>query len=260
MRAKRRAAWVAAGAIGVTVAFLALVLSPAAAPLALASVDGQPAHRRTIQWYDFTRGAEGSFSVVVPVEAFERARADTLTRARILLGDDAAYAELVNLRSGAIRAVAAELRQVARGDDELFANLALQVAHQTVYRSTFAPRSAVETLVEGAGDCDTFVVLVASILRAGGLPVVLLLYRPQIGLLSFREGHMQVAVGLDEPPRLLPRASAHANYVQHEGTAYYVAETTLRPGFNEEWRTGWRVGQAGAPRGFAGPDVVIPVP
>lgn len=256
----RRARYAVACSAIAVLALLLLAVAPAGQPLSFSSVGGQAVVRRTIQWNDFVNQREGSFVVTVPVDVYERSRADAITRARILLGDDAAYVDLVDANAPAMRAVAAQLRKVAGDNDELFADLALQVAHQSVYRSTFAAKSGLETLAQGEGDCDPFVVLVASIVRAGGLPVVLLLYKPRIGLSGFGEGHMQLGVGLPEPPQLLGKRAASAHYVEHEGQAYFVAETTLKPGFNPGWREGWRVGQSGAPRGFGGPDAILPVP
>lgn len=112
-------------------------------------------------------------------------------------------------------------------DDEDFANAVLMIVHQIPYEVTVPPQYPVETLVENKGDCDIFSCVAASILKAGGLNVVLLYYESQ--------SHMNIAVSLSHMP-LDVRGQVY--YVTVDGVQYYMAETT-----GGDWENGWRVGE-----------------
>jgi hypothetical protein len=110
---------------------------------------------------------------------------------------------------------------------EDFANGALMIVHQITYVETMPAKYPVETIVDGQGDCDLFSYIAASIMKAGGLEVVLLYYEKQT--------HMNIGVHLSSAPKDA-RESVH--YVTHDGTRYYVAECT-----GGNWKDGWRVGE-----------------
>lgn len=112
-------------------------------------------------------------------------------------------------------------------DDEDFTNQVLTIIHQIPYNAVTPVYYPVETLVKNTGDCDLFSVLAASILKAGGLDVVLLHYTS--------EEHMNIGVHLDKKPQSarLPICS-----VERGGVTYYVAEST-----STNWQEGWRVGE-----------------
>jgi hypothetical protein len=112
-------------------------------------------------------------------------------------------------------------------DDEDFANAVLMIVHQITYEVTVSPKYPVETLVENTGDCDIFSYVAASILKAGGLNVVLLYYESQ--------SHMNIAISLSHTPH---DARGQVYYVTVNGTQYYTAETT-----GGDWENGWRVGE-----------------
>jgi hypothetical protein len=111
--------------------------------------------------------------------------------------------------------------------DEDFANEVLTIIHQIPYEVITPAYYPVETIVQNRGDCDLFSLFAASILKAGGLDVVLLYYA--------NEEHMNIGVHLNEPPQnaRLPVFSVKSN-----GVTYYVAEST-----SSDWREGWRVGE-----------------
>lgn len=71
--------------------------------------------------------------------------------------------------------------------DEEFVNVVLMLVHQIPYEVSIV-RYAIETLVNNFGDCDTLSYLAASIIKAGGLDVVLLEYEDQ--------KHMNIGVHL----------------------------------------------------------------
>lgn len=112
-------------------------------------------------------------------------------------------------------------------DDEDFANGVLMIVHQIPYVESAAQKYPVETVVENEGDCDLFSFIAASVMKAGGLDVVLLLYEGQ--------SHMNVGVHLSQEPE---DARSTIHYYSYDEKRYYVAECT-----GDDWRNGWRVGE-----------------
>ncbi len=110
---------------------------------------------------------------------------------------------------------------------EDFANGVLMLVHQIPYVESDPQKYPVEVMAENEGDCDLFSIIAASIMKAGGLDVVLLLLE--------QHDHMWVGVNLDESPR---DARTQVYFYRNEGKKYYVAETT-----GGNWETGWRVGE-----------------
>ena len=123
-------------------------------------------------------------------------------------------------------------------DEEDFANGVLMILHQIPYNESDR-RFPIETIVENEGDCDTFSYLAASIMKAGGVEVVLLYYE--------NESHMNVGVGLSQSPQ---DARSVVHYYEFQGTNYYVAECT-----GGNWQEGWRVGEC--PEDFEGASAVV---
>lgn len=113
---------------------------------------------------------------------------------------------------------------------EDFANGALMIVHQINYVETLPAKYPVETMIDGQGDCDLFSYIAASIMKAGGLDVVLLYYEAQT--------HMNIGVHLSNPPQ---DARDSVYYVTHDSIKYYVAEST-----GGNWKNGWRVGECPA--------------
>ena len=71
-----------------------------------------------------------------------------------------------------VKPLADQLRGISGSDDELFANLALQVVHQIDYKSTTNIKFPIVTIGDGEGDCDNVATLAAAIMKAGGLDSV----------------------------------------------------------------------------------------
>ncbi len=128
--------------------------------------------------------------------------------------------------AGALSPIAEDLR-VLYQEDEAFANGVLMVVHQILYEAGVSQKYPVETIVENRGDCDLLSFIAASIMRAGGLDVVLLYYE--------KEGHMNVGVHLSQTPK---DAIFGVYYYTYKGTRYYMAECT-----GGDWESGWRVGE-----------------
>ena len=112
-------------------------------------------------------------------------------------------------------------------EEEDFANGVLMMMHQISYMETTPGKYPVETMVDGQGDCDLFSFIAASVIKAGGLDVVLLYYEEQ--------SHMNIGVHLSSAPADV-RDSVF--YVTQDGTRYYVAECT-----GGNWEDGWRIGE-----------------
>jgi hypothetical protein len=112
-------------------------------------------------------------------------------------------------------------------DDEDFANGVSMIVHQIPYEESKPSKYPVETIAANKGDCDLFSYIAASIMKAGGLNVVLFYYES--------EEHMNVGVSLSHEPHY---ARGAIDYVLHDGTRYYMAECT-----GGNWQEGWRVGE-----------------
>lgn len=114
-------------------------------------------------------------------------------------------------------------------DEEDFANGVLMIVHQIPYEESGPQKYPVEPMVENEGDCDLFSFIVASIIKAGGLDVILLYYEDQT--------HMNIGVHLSETPE---DTRFDVYYLNHSGKPYYIAETT---GNTQNWENEWRVGE-----------------
>ncbi|MGB9842159.1 MAG: Ig-like domain-containing protein [Candidatus Bathyarchaeales archaeon] len=126
----------------------------------------------------------------------------------------------------ALKPISDSLREIYH-DEEDFANGVLMIVHQITYVETKPAKYPVETMVDGQGDCDLFSYIAASIMKAGGLDVVLLYYEKQV--------HMNIGVHLSSPPK---DTRENAYYIAYNGRKYYIAECT-----GGNWKSGWRVGE-----------------
>jgi hypothetical protein len=126
----------------------------------------------------------------------------------------------------AVKPIADAMRQIYPNDED-FTNGVLTLIHQIAYNATVPEYYPAETLQMNNGDCDMFSLLAASIMKAGGLEVVLLHYT--------NEEHMNIGVHLNDSPNdaRLPIYS-----IQNQNVTYYVAEST-----SSNWKEGWRVGE-----------------
>lgn len=126
----------------------------------------------------------------------------------------------------ALKPIADKLWEIYNTQED-FANGALMIVHQITYAETLPAKYPIETIANNQGDCDLFSYIAASIIKAGGLDVVLLYYEKQT--------HMNIGVHLSSAPK---DARENAYYVTHDGMRYYVAECT-----GGNWEDGWRVGE-----------------
>lgn len=216
--------------------------------------------------HDYRTGETFTLRYSIRSDAYTKYRDDYLPKLQIAAGNDQAYGKLVTPDEPVVRKMAQHLYELSDGDEELYTNYALQVAHQMYYSLTPQAKSAVETLVEASGDCDPQATVVASLIESANrqyadfdADVVLLLYWPYTASANeeVQWGHMQVGVrldgGLDDARSKHMEEPAYYNY---EGDRYYVGEPTFERGFNPDWKQGWRLGENWYPRQ---PDVVIEV-
>jgi hypothetical protein len=141
------------------------------------------------------------------------------------LADDSEYATLVT--PDAFKPIAESIRNLTRDkprSDEEFANAVLMLVHQIPYAISDV-KYPVETLIENSGKCDTLSLLAASIMKAGGLDVVLLYFK--------EVHHINVGVYLPDEPHGTWWWLPPTGY-EFDGKKYWIAECT--PAM--EWKVG----------------------
>jgi hypothetical protein len=124
-----------------------------------------------------------------------------------------------------VRSIAECIREVVGGDNESFVNTVLTLIQQMSYIVSDV-KYPVETLVDGFGDCDVFSLIAASIMKAGGLDVVLFYYK------DLTPAHMNVGVYLNSSPS--PVWWTTPTCFEYQGKQYWVAECTPQ----RRWKIG----------------------
>ena len=128
------------------------------------------------------------------------------------------YAKFVT--PSVFKTIAKNLRKVTpnrSNSDEDFANDVLEVVRQIPY-SISDRKYPVEAIVENSGDCDVSSFLAASIMKAGGLDIVLLVYRNLPG------SHMNIGVYLPQEPTYASEIDPLG--FEYNNKTYWVAECT----------------------------------
>jgi hypothetical protein len=131
----------------------------------------------------------------------------------------------------AVKSIAENIRNITRGtpyDDEEFANAVLTIVHQIPYVRSNA-KYPVETLADNQADCDGLSILAASIMKAGGLDAVLLLYN------GMNPTHMNVGVCLERMPVSHSWWMAPSG-IDYNNKTYWIAECTSLA----DWTVGTR--------------------
>ncbi|MCW4044647.1 MAG: hypothetical protein NWE94_03915 [Candidatus Bathyarchaeota archaeon] len=142
---------------------------------------------------------------------------------------DSMYAKLVTPEVFA--SVAENIRNVTDNlpySDEQFANAVLMLVRQIPYIKSNVKYPA-ETIIENSGDCDVLSLLAASIMKAGGLDVVLLYYK------NISPSHMNVGVHLPYSPAYQTWWMTPASF-EYNNKTYWMAECTALA----EWKVGDR--------------------
>ncbi len=124
------------------------------------------------------------------------------------------------------KSIAENIQNVTRNDpygNEVFANAVLKIVQQIPYNKT-SVKFPIETMVDNSGDCDTLSLLAASIMKAGGLDVVLFLYE------NSPISHMNVGVHLLNDPIY---RGLKPFYYEYDDKKYFTAETV-----GKNWKVG----------------------
>jgi hypothetical protein len=143
------------------------------------------------------------------------------------LYSDSDYSKFVT--PDAVRSIAESIKNGIRNklySDEEFANVVLMVVRQVQYVRSNVKYPA-ETIVDNSGNCDELSLLAASIMKAGGLDVVLLYYK------GLNPRHMNVGVYLPYTPVYRTWWMAPQFY-EYNGKKYWIAECTPLG----EWKVG----------------------
>ena len=145
------------------------------------------------------------------------------------LNNDNDYASFVT--PSPFKSVAESIQNVTRdmpNSEEQFANAVLMLVRQVSYVRSNAKYPA-EALVDNSGDCDVLSLLAASIMKAGGLEVVLLYYK------GLSPSHMNIGVYLPYKPVYRTWWTAPTGF-DYNNKTYWMAECTPRG----EWKVGDR--------------------
>ena len=182
-----------------------------------------PQNYDAIYTYDVYYGhfkSEHNIHVSIPPSLY-----DYYERKTHFLSGDGNYAKFVTPEAFSV--IAENIRKTTNGEpysDEQFANAVLDVVQQIPYvKSTI--KYPVEALVENSGDCDVLSLLAASIMKAGGLDVVLLYYK------GLNPSHMNVGVYLPYKPVYRSWWLAPAGF-EYDNKTYWMAECTSRGRWN----------------------------
>jgi hypothetical protein len=131
----------------------------------------------------------------------------------------------------AVKSIAENIRNITRNTpyaDEEFANAVLSIVRQIPYVRSDA-KYPIETLVDNQADCDGLSLLAASIMKAGGLDVVLFLYD------GISPSHMNIGVSLERMPVSHSWWAAPSG-IDYDNKTYWIAECTSLAG----WTVGTR--------------------
>ena len=146
-----------------------------------------------------------------------------------IMRGDGDYAKFVT--PSVFKSIAENIQNVTRDvshSDEEFANAVLMLVRQISYVKSDV-KYPVEAMVENSGDCDVLSLLAASIMNAGGLDVVLLLYK------GLNPSHMNVGVYLPYAPVYRTWWMTSASY-KYNNKTYWMAECTSLG----DWKVGDR--------------------
>jgi hypothetical protein len=156
------------------------------------------------------------------------------------VNEDSDYAKFITPQ--AVAPIAESIQKVTDKlphNDEQFADAVLMMVHQIPYVIT-DPKYPVETLKDNSGDCVELSFLAASIMKAGGLDVILIHYK------GINPEHMNVGVYLPNKPVYHTLTSPLTSF-EYDNKTYWTAEAT--PAGN------WRVGDQS--EALAGTSAVI---
>jgi len=140
------------------------------------------------------------------------------SKSHVIRGDSD-YAKFVT--PGVFKSIAENIQNVTGTlpySEEQFANAVLMLTRQVSYVKSDV-KYPVETILDNSGDCDLLSLLAASIMKAGGLDVVLLYYK------GLSPSHMNIGVYLPYTPVYRTWWLAPAGF-EYNNKTYWMAECT----------------------------------
>jgi len=143
------------------------------------------------------------------------------------INGDSEYARFITPQ--AVEGIAKSIEEVTSDkpySDEQFADAVLSLVHQIPYNITGA-MYPIETIMDNSGDCAALSILAASIMKAGGLDVVLIHYT------GINPGHMNIGVYLPNTPAFHTLLMWPTSF-NYDNKTYWTAEATAK--------TDWKVG------------------
>ena len=164
------------------------------------------------KYYGYPGIINPAIHISIPTSVYEYYRSK-----RISLSPSWDSSELVTPEVFSI--VAKNIRTLVRNktrEDELFANAVLTLIHQIEYGDN-GLKYPIETLVEDLGKCDTVSLLASSIMKAGGLDIVLFYFK--------EANHVNVGVFLQYEPHGTWWWQQPTGF-EFEGKKYWIAECT----------------------------------
>jgi hypothetical protein len=212
----------------VTKEFLGTVLIAVAISMAWASVVSEGFG---VQISEVTGNFEASYNLAghTLYVSFPPSLRDYYTTQSHNVNDQIGYAKFVT--PSVFQSVAENMRKSIKNaphEEEEFVNVVLKLVRKITYFKSNA-KFPIETLFDNQADCDGLSILAASIIKAAGLDVVLLLYN------NINPSHMNIGVYLEQKP-LSPIWWIEPSGVEYDNRTYWMAECTPLG----EWRIGDR--------------------
>ena len=162
--------------------------------------------------------------VSIPISLYEYYN----SRSHVISGDSD-YAKYAT--PSVFKSIAENIQKTTNGtpySDEQFANAVLTMVRQIPYNKS-SVKYPIEALVQNTGDCDVLSLLAASIMKAGGLDVVLFLYK------GLNPSHMNIGVYLPYKPVYRSWLTIPVGF-EYNNKTYWVAEATSLG----QWKVGER--------------------
>ena len=174
-------------------------------------------------WYGHHRSTHTLY-VSVPTSLYEYYN----SRSHVISGDSD-YAKYAT--PSVFKSIAENIQKTTNNtpySDEQFANAVLTMVRQIPYNKS-SVKYPVEAIVENTGDCDVLSLLAASIMKAGGLDVVLFLYK------GLNPSHMNIGVYLPYKPVYRSWWITPIGF-EYNNKTYWIAEATSLG----QWKVGER--------------------
>jgi hypothetical protein len=208
---------------------------PAADQMALSEQTRDIIFYRPIEVYNYKTNETKQFLWYVPFEKYFQYRTNASLHSIPYVDNNDVTIDAIKKPLNTwhdMEKLAKMIRYYSGDDDELYTNMVLQVTHQLFYNETSHTKTPIETFVEGSGDCDSFSVFAAALLKAGGLDSIVVVGYAKKGLqengaYSVIEAHAIVGVNLPEKPDDHKLVDSRYGYIDYQHERYYLAETTI---------------------------------